>query len=37
MPSTWPFNDDYWPLEKLLKLENYIGIEIFNNNVKHEQ
>lgn len=30
------FTDDYWPLEKLLKLENYIGIEIFNNNVKHD-
>jgi hypothetical protein len=30
------FNDDYWPAEKLLKLSNYTGIEIFNNNVKYD-
>lgn len=30
------FSDDYWPLEKLLRLKNYIGIEVFNNNVKHD-
>lgn len=28
--------DDYWPFEKLENLNNYIGIEIFNNNVKHD-
>ncbi|MDQ0148192.1 hypothetical protein ACFO6R_03420 [Eubacterium multiforme] len=26
--------DDYWTLEELLKLDNYTGIEIFNNNVR---
>ncbi|MDP4143075.1 MAG: hypothetical protein Q8936_01145 [Bacillota bacterium] len=30
------FRDDYWPFERLMQLENYIGIEIFNNNVKHD-
>jgi Predicted metal-dependent phosphoesterases (PHP family) len=26
--------EDYWPLEKLLNLEGYLGIEIYNNNVR---
>lgn len=26
--------EDYWTLEELLKLDNYTGIEIFNNNVR---
>ena len=30
------YNDDYWPLEKLKNLDNYIGLEIFNNNIKHD-
>ena len=28
------YKDDYWPLERLLSLEGYSAIEIFNNNVK---
>jgi len=28
------YNDDYWPLERLLALEGYTAVEIFNNNVK---
>ena len=28
------YNDDYWPLEKLLDLDGYAAIEIFNYNVK---
>ncbi|OPJ63078.1 hypothetical protein [Clostridium oryzae] len=28
--------DDYWPVDKLLELDNYIGIEIYNNNVKFD-
>jgi hypothetical protein len=28
------YRNDYWPLERLLKLSGYIAIEIFNNNVK---
>lgn len=30
------FHDNYWPLETLLELHNYIGIEIYNNNVKFD-
>lgn len=30
------FTDDYWPAEKLLDLNNYTGIEIYNNNVKFD-
>jgi hypothetical protein len=30
------FEDNYWPLEKLIKLNNYTGIEIYNNNVKFD-
>lgn len=26
--------EDYWSLERLLKLDNYIGIEVYNNNVR---
>ncbi|MGL5151444.1 MAG: hypothetical protein ACRC7N_12830 [Clostridium sp.] len=28
------YNDDYWPYNKLMELNGYTGIEIFNNNVK---
>lgn len=28
------YKEDYWPLEELLGLDRYDGIEIFNNNVK---
>jgi len=28
------YKDDYWPLERLLALEGYAAVEIFNNNVK---
>lgn len=28
--------DDYWPFNKLIELNNYVGIEVFNNNVKHD-
>ena len=28
------YRDDYWPLERLLALEGYTAVEIFNNNVK---
>jgi hypothetical protein len=28
--------NDYWPLERLLELNNYTGIEIFNNNVRFD-
>lgn len=27
-------SDDYWNLDRLLKLDNYLGIEVFNNNVR---
>jgi hypothetical protein len=30
------FNDNYWPFEKLMELDNYIGIEIYNYNVRHD-
>lgn len=30
------FKDDYWPSEKLLELNNYTGIEIYNNNIKFD-
>lgn len=30
------FHDDYWPVEKLLELNNYTGLEIYNNNVKFD-
>ena len=30
------YTDDYWPSSKLLELNNYLGLEIFNNNVKHD-
>jgi hypothetical protein len=30
------FEDNYWPLERLLELDNYTGIEIYNNNVKFD-
>jgi hypothetical protein len=30
------YEEDYWPLEKLLELNNYTGIEIYNNNVKFD-
>lgn len=30
------YTDDYWSFEKLKNLNNFIGIEVFNNNVKHD-
>lgn len=30
------FHDEYWPFEMLLSLENYTGIEIYNNNIKFD-
>lgn len=30
------FHDGYWPIEMLSRLENYTGIEIYNNNVKFD-
>jgi hypothetical protein len=30
------YDENYWPLEKLLGLNNYTGIEIYNNNVKFD-
>lgn len=30
------FEDNYWPMKKLLELDNYTGIEIYNNNVKFD-
>jgi len=30
------YRDDYWPFNKLIELDNYVGIEVFNNNVKHD-
>lgn len=28
--------DDYWSFEKLKNLDNFVGIEVFNNNMKHD-
>lgn len=30
------FGNDYWPAEELLKLDNFMGIEIYNNNVRFD-
>lgn len=28
------YKDDYWPINRLMELEGYVGIEVFNNNVR---
>ncbi|MBK1810196.1 hypothetical protein JHL18_06040 [Clostridium sp. YIM B02505] len=30
------YEDNYWPVEKLLQLNGYTGLEIYNNNVKFD-